>query len=692
MDTHPADAVPAAASGTPALNPRTRGNGVETAAGIQSATGTGAASRTLLERARNLFSPFIASLVLCALLSGISVVLVLFIRRRYHAEPRTRPEGIAWHLPLPAAGAYIIIGSLLAVMTILILTALMAMAPGNIVVTGGKVLCALCFYLCVSSFFLAYDLLHGELYPAITGMHGVLAAIAIIGFAFLMILTPERRGIALFLLIVILAVAAALPFWQNRRHPQLRSVPAAAAPGEASSRPEGDSATIVDPSIRCQDGKTPFPYPGGPASRFPDELKGNYYDVSPLGSGGFAAVFSAYRIADGEKVAVKIPISYNELTGKSFLNEIRVWETLHHPNIVNVLMVNILPVPYVEMEFLPLSLDAVGKPVPVPQAVDIIRQLADALRYAHGLGIVHRDIKSHNILLTRDLVPKITDWGMSKMLSDGEDRKSSIVGYSLEYAAPEQISPSEFGKTDSRTDIYQLGVVFYELVTGMIPFCGDSFVDTGDAILHKTAVPPSEYNTDAAVVDAVILKCLEKDPSRRFQSAAGLLNALSLVASGKLRMEYSVFPASELLAGVLAAGGYATKADIVTEVPPDLLVEADAGKITVILDTLISNAVQYSKPPRKIRVTYQSSPDDPLHHISVHDNGIGITEAQLDIIFRPSGATDTGRSPGKAGRDGVSLSLAKKYIQMHGGHISVDSVVSVGSTFTLHIPKTPVMA
>jgi parallel beta-helix repeat protein len=258
---------------------------------------------------------------------------------------------------------------------------------------------------------------------------------------------------------------------------------------------------------------------------FPNELVSKYTEIKFIGRGGIAWVFSARRKSDAMMVAVKIPISFDEMTGKSFLNEIAAWETLRHPNIVKVTAVNILPVPFVEMEYVPDALEAIEKPISIGKAVHLIIGIADGLKYAHEQGFIHRDIKPHNILLDKDFAPKITDWGMSKVLAN-EIKKSSIAGFSLSYAAPEQVSPSEFGRTDERTDIYQLGVVFYELVTGSVPFGGESIVEVGNAILREQPIPPSEFNFDAAVVEKIILKCLEKDPVKRYQSSSEFLDAL----------------------------------------------------------------------------------------------------------------------------------------------------------------------
>ena len=130
------------------------------------------------------------------------------------------------------------------------------------------------------------------------------------------------------------------------------------------------------------------------------------------------------------------------------------------------------------------------------------------------------------------------------------------------------------------------------------------------------------------------------------------------------------------------------KADITFDLPPELTFEADAGKISTVIESMLSNAVNYSKPPRKIRISYQSAPSDTMHRLAIQDNGIGITNTQLDEIFEPFQLPDFGTLNRKYDRIGLSLSIAKKYVQMHGGYISVDSILNLGSTFTIHLPKT----
>jgi serine/threonine protein kinase len=257
---------------------------------------------------------------------------------------------------------------------------------------------------------------------------------------------------------------------------------------------------------------------------FPPELADRYTSVDFLGMGGISHVFKAMRLKDCKTVAVKIPIRFDETTGKSFMKEILAWEGLRHPNIVEITEVNILPIPYVEMEFVKTGLADLKTPIPVNDAVEIVTGVANGLAYAHEQGIIHRDIKPQNILIDSNGVPKISDWGMSRLI--GSSAIPTVAGFSLAYASPEQISPGRFGETDERTDIYQLGVVFYELVTGKLLFPGDDLADVSNAIISRMPVPPSDVNPLARPLDPIILKCLQKDPGARYQSVRTLLEDL----------------------------------------------------------------------------------------------------------------------------------------------------------------------
>jgi hypothetical protein len=254
-----------------------------------------------------------------------------------------------------------------------------------------------------------------------------------------------------------------------------------------------------------------------------------YRDVELIAVGGLARVYRARRNRDDRVVAVKVPLTTSEVAGTSFMKEILVWQSLSHPNIVSITDATILPFPAVEMEYIPQSLADVKKPMDIPLAVHIIVGIARGLAYAHDKGVIHRDIKPENILISTDGTPKITDWGMSRILAS---QMPTVVGFSVSYAAPEQVSPSRFGPTDRRTDIFQLGVVFYELVTGMRPFQGEDSGEVIDAILNREPVPPSRLVETAMRVEPIILTCIAKKPEDRYQSVHDLLADLERLDFG----------------------------------------------------------------------------------------------------------------------------------------------------------------
>ncbi len=260
------------------------------------------------------------------------------------------------------------------------------------------------------------------------------------------------------------------------------------------------------------------------AQPFPNELKHLYDNAEFIGSGGFAKVFKARR-KDSRVVAVKIPLKLDEVTGKSFLREITSWQRLNHQNIVALFDANILPIPYLEQEYMDGgSLEAIKKPLEIVKACKIVFEIAEGLKYAHKQGIVHRDLKPQNVLLTKDNVPKITDWGMSRVVD--AFKSSTQQGYTPAYAAPEQVSPKKFGKPDERTDIYQLGVILYNLITNDLPFKGDDLVEIASAIVMEEPIPPSKSNPEAWEVELIVLRCLSKKKENRYQSVEELQEKL----------------------------------------------------------------------------------------------------------------------------------------------------------------------
>ena len=249
----------------------------------------------------------------------------------------------------------------------------------------------------------------------------------------------------------------------------------------------------------------------------PPELADRFSEWTFIGRGGFARVFRV-RKKDGSYSALKIPLVHDMPTGKTFIAELQNWTHLSQENIVRVLDFNILPIPFLEMELCDSSLVNETKPFSPLKAASVVFDICEGLTYCHSKGIIHRDMKPSNILIKEGVI-KISDWGLSKVLSESLATTSQMY-FSPLYAAPEQI----MGTTkDARTDIWQTGVIFYELITGHTPFQpeagGENFVELLSSITNRDPKPPSVVNQAAAPLDVIILKCLMKDPADRYASA-----------------------------------------------------------------------------------------------------------------------------------------------------------------------------
>ena len=272
---------------------------------------------------------------------------------------------------------------------------------------------------------------------------------------------------------------------------------------------------------------------------------GRYHILEQLGEGGMAVVYKAYDTRLETEVAVKVIRTerlipeYRERTLKRFQIEAKKMAGLQHPNIVNVKDYGDFEgVPYLVLEYVPAGTlkERLGKPIPSDEAARLLIPVAQALAYAHGRGLVHRDVKPSNILITESGEPMLTDFGIAKVLISEETLDLTMTGMGVgtpEYMAPEQAEGKEI---DARADIYSLGVIFYELVTGRKPFTADTPMGVIIKQIHDPLPMPSQYIENIPEeVERVLFKALTKDPAARYESMDDLVKALRRLAANEDR-------------------------------------------------------------------------------------------------------------------------------------------------------------
>ena len=264
---------------------------------------------------------------------------------------------------------------------------------------------------------------------------------------------------------------------------------------------------------------------------------GRYRIVRKLGAGGMANVYLAEDQELGRRVAIKIlndRHAHDEQFVERFRREAKNAAALNHPNIVSIYdRGEAEDSYYIAMEFLDgrsLKELILGHgPAPVNVAIEYVRQILSALRFAHRHGIVHRDIKPHNVLVDREGRVKVTDFGIARAGTSQMTEAGSIVG-TAQYLSPEQ---ARGGEVDQRSDLYSLGVVLYELLTGETPFEGDTPVEIAMKHLSTMPPPPSTLRPELPHdLDMVVMRALAKDPEERYQSADEMEADLERVARG----------------------------------------------------------------------------------------------------------------------------------------------------------------
>ena len=272
---------------------------------------------------------------------------------------------------------------------------------------------------------------------------------------------------------------------------------------------------------------------------------GRYRILRKLGTGGMANVYLAEDEVLGRRVAIKIlneRHAGDEQFVERFRREAKNAASLSHPNIVSIYdRGEAEGTYYIAMEYLDgrslKELIVARGPAPVNVAIDYARQILAAIRFAHRHGIVHRDIKPHNVLVDGEGRLKVTDFGIARAGTSQMTEAGSIIG-TAQYLSPEQ---AKGAPVDQTSDLYSVGVVLYELLTGVVPFSGDTPVEIAMKHLSATPEPPSAKRAEVPrELDMVVMRALAKDPSDRYQSAEEMDADLARVAGGG-----AVSPATE---------------------------------------------------------------------------------------------------------------------------------------------------
>jgi serine/threonine-protein kinase len=264
-------------------------------------------------------------------------------------------------------------------------------------------------------------------------------------------------------------------------------------------------------------------------------ILGNRYEIiEKIGGGGMSIVYKARCRVLNRYVAIKV--LREELTADpdfvaKFKQESLSAASLTHPNIVNIYDTGIegdiyyIVMEYVKGETLKEYISKKGR-LSEKETLKISRQVAEALRHAHSNNIIHRDIKPHNIMITEDGIVKVTDFGIARASTSSTINNASNVIGSVHYFSPEQ---ARGGYVDEKSDIYSLGIVIYEMITGVVPFDADNHISVAMKQIKEKPVPPSQKVKNLQIskgLENIIMKCLEKHQSFRFQTAGELIEKI----------------------------------------------------------------------------------------------------------------------------------------------------------------------
>ncbi len=258
----------------------------------------------------------------------------------------------------------------------------------------------------------------------------------------------------------------------------------------------------------------------------------NYKILEVLGKGGMGVVLKAMDTTLDRVVALKMmdpALSRDESFLKRFRSEAKALAKLENPNIVNIFALReteaglLIVMEYVNAETLADKIQQSG-PIQWQKALPLFKQLLNGIGHAHQTGVIHRDIKPRNVLLTDEGIVKIMDFGLAKLQQASDVTVTQAMGGTLHYMSPEQVKG--LANVDQRSDLYSLGMTFYEILVGRTPFeKGGSDYTVLDAIVKKPLPPPTQFNPAVPTpLVNIIMKSLEKDPADRYQTAEEMLH------------------------------------------------------------------------------------------------------------------------------------------------------------------------
>jgi beta-lactam-binding protein with PASTA domain/predicted Ser/Thr protein kinase len=266
-------------------------------------------------------------------------------------------------------------------------------------------------------------------------------------------------------------------------------------------------------------------------------IDGRYRVLHRVGSGGMADVVCAEDLQLGRKVAIKLlhrRFAQDDEFVERFRREASSAAGLQHPNVVAVYDRGSWDdTYYIAMEYLEgrtlKRLVQEESPLAPARAIDLTIQILRAARFAHKRGIIHRDLKPHNVIVDGEGRAKVTDFGIAKAGASDMTQTGSIMG-TAQYLSPEQ---AQGHAVSAASDLYSVGIILYEMLTGRVPFEGESAVTIALKQVGEAPVPPSAYNPQIPpALEAVVLRALEKDPARRFSDADEFIGALERAGRG----------------------------------------------------------------------------------------------------------------------------------------------------------------